>query len=206
MGYQLTTHSLISFNVYDITVNQPIVYFISSDTSGISTDNYINSGYAGTQGVEVEYKFKNKKASFFMNYAFYAASNKDKIELYKTPSAFSLLGFANHRLNLNASFKINNAITINSTASYFGKRYFISNYDTTGLPTFNQLNPNLVMNLYFSYQTPIKGLTAGAGVYDIFDEHPPFVQPYDGGHAPLPNAGREFLFRIIYRFNSNNSN
>ena len=39
-----------------------------------------------------------------------------------------------------------------------------------------------------------------AGVFNLLDVEAPFVQPYDGGHAPLPGPSREFVARISYTY------
>jgi hypothetical protein len=55
------------------------------------------------------------------------------------------------------------------------------------------------LNLFVRYRDlGLEGLELGVGVYDILDAAPPFPQPYDGGHAPLPNTGREVLGRLSY--------
>ena len=51
------------------------------------------------------------------------------------------------------------------------------------------------------YETPIKGLTVGLGVYDALNQKFKFIQPYDGGHAPLPGPSREIIFRLNYHLN-----
>ncbi len=48
------------------------------------------------------------------------------------------------------------------------------------------------------YGMLVPGLEAGIGMYDIADQRPPVLQPYAGGHAPLPGAGRETILRLGY--------
>ena len=48
------------------------------------------------------------------------------------------------------------------------------------------------------YETPIKGLSVGLGVYDALNQKFKFIQPYNGGHAPLPGPSREIIFRLHY--------
>jgi outer membrane receptor protein involved in Fe transport len=54
-------------------------------------------------------------------------------------------------------------------------------------------------NFHFRYEnlfTP--GLTAGMGVYNLFNQDYDYFQPYFGEMPPLPSASREFNFRISY--------
>ena len=45
-----------------------------------------------------------------------------------------------------------------------------------------------------------KGLRAGIGLSDIFNQKTIYIQPYNSGHAPLPRPSREFLVRLNYNF------
>ena len=43
-------------------------------------------------------------------------------------------------------------------------------------------------------------LEADLGVFDLFNSGYSFLQPYNGGHAPLPGPSREIRTRLAYRF------
>ena len=45
----------------------------------------------------------------------------------------------------------------------------------------------------------LKGLSAGVGVYDLLDVRYSFIQPYNGGSAPLPGPSREVLLKFSYQ-------
>ena len=198
-GYRITRKSFVSFNFYDINTNQPIVYYTSMDSS--NTDYYSNFGRTGTRGFEFEYRYKEKWGFLNLNYAYYNAENKSSVDLYLTKDPKSLLGFANHRLNLHVSWNVNKNLSLNSSASYYGKRWFVSGVDSSGMSIKETIDPILLLNFFVRYETPIKGLNIGAGVYDILNEKINFIQPYDGGHAPLPGPSREFVFRLQYNLN-----
>ncbi len=46
----------------------------------------------------------------------------------------------------------------------------------------------------------LDGLDATIAVHNVLDTHYRYIQPYDGGHAPLPAPGREVFARLSYRF------
>ena len=92
-------------------------------------------------------------------------------------------------------------MSINPTVSWYGKRWAYTSVDTLGEAVQEQLDPVVLINLFFWYNTPLKGLTVGAGVYDLLDQRFKFLQPYNGYHAPLPGPSREFLFRLQYKLN-----
>ncbi|MBA3665334.1 MAG: TonB-dependent receptor plug domain-containing protein [Bacteroidetes bacterium] len=198
LGYQLTHKSIFTVNVYDIETKDPIIYYTSLDSS--NTDLYKNFGHAGTQGIEAEYRIKDKWGHFTINYAFYSAANKQKVDLYKTENSASLLGFSNHRLNLNAGWNITKKLSFNTTASFYGARWAVTSLDSAGKSVQELLAPQILLNCFLRYM-PVKGLSIGVGVYDILNQKFKLVQPYDGGSPPLPAQSRELVFRLQYDLN-----
>ena len=58
------------------------------------------------------------------------------------------------------------------------------------------------MNLLFNYTNIANtGLSVGVGCYDMMDVNYAFIQPYNGGFAPLPQPTREFIVKLSYNFN-----
>jgi outer membrane receptor for ferrienterochelin and colicin len=198
LGYQVTRKSILTVNAYDITTRNPIVYYTDSTNS----DYYTNSGHSGTQGLEAEYRLKDKWGYITLNYAFYSVANKEKIKDYAVSgSSSSLVGFANHRLNFNACWNLTRELSVNASGSYYGSRWAYTKIDTLGVPVLEKLKPSFLLNFFVRYNTPLKGLSIGVGCYDILNEKFKFVQSYNGGHAPLPGPSREFVFRLQYNLN-----
>jgi outer membrane cobalamin receptor len=198
LGYQVTHKSIITVNFFDIITRNPIVYYLDSNL----TDAYKNGYQSGTRGIEAEYKIKGKWGYLAINYSFYTANGKPKISDYRvsTDSA-ALLGFANHKINLNASFSITKDISINPSASWYGTRYGYASSDSLYNPILQKFDPKTLINIFIRYKTPVKGLVFGIGVYDLLNQKFVFIQPYNGGHAPLPAPSREFIFRLSYDLN-----
>jgi outer membrane receptor for ferrienterochelin and colicin len=209
LGYQLTRRSIFTVNFFDITTRHPIVYYYNDSTF---SDTYVNGNVSGTMGGEAEYKIKGKWGYLAVNYAFYTAQGKTNNPYFTSDqdsavSSSSLLGFANHRANLNASINIFKGFSVNPSASFYGQRNGVKSVDTLGTPVVSVFDPVFLLNLYVKYDTPIKGLTIGAGVYDILNQKFKFIQPYSNGyHAPLPGPAREIVFRLSYNLNFKNKN
>ncbi|MCE3226804.1 MAG: TonB-dependent receptor [Bacteroidetes bacterium] len=198
LGYQLTRKSILTLSVFDITTNNPIVYSVDSALN----DVYINSGSSGSQGIEAEYRIKQRWGNIGVNYSYYSVANKEKITDYEvSESSSSLVGFANHKFNLVSSFKIMEGLTINPTISFIGKRWGYGSVDDSAVSVIEEFDPVTLINLFLRYETPVKGLSIGIGAYDILGQKYKFIQPYDGYHAPLPGPGREFTFRLQYNLN-----
>lgn len=193
LGYQVTRKSILTINIYDILTNDPIVYY----TDSADNDLYKNFGRTGTSGIEAEYKLKDKWGFVSVNYAFYTAANKDKVEVYETENENSLLAFANHRLNMNLCWNISSKLSLNTTASYYGSRFAVTSYDSLDNSIQELIAPTFLLNFYARY-SPVKGLNIGLGVYDALNQNIKYIQPYDGGHLPLPGSSREVVLRIQY--------
>jgi len=200
MGYQVTRKSIFTINFFDITTRNPIVYFFDANAQ---TDAYLNEKSTGTTGFEAEYKIKGRWGYLGFNYSYYTSLGKDRIPAYRVPDDSSaLLGFANHKINFNASVKVAKGLSLNLTASYYGARNAYTSVDTAYVPLHEKTGPKFLVNLFVKYDTPLKGLTVGIGVFDLLDQKYTFIQPYSNaltpGHAPLPAPPREFVFRLSY--------
>ena len=197
-GYQVTRKSFLTMNFYDITTKNPIVYYYDTIHFG---DSYTNFGGSGTRGFELEYRLKQKFGNININYAFYTAQGKESIEDYAVPdNSAAMVGFANHRVNLNANFNLGKKFIISPTVSYYGNRSAYTSLDTSGTSVIEELSPVTLVNIFIRY-TPVKGVSIGLGVYDLLDQKFAFVQPYNGYHAPLHGPSREFILKAQFDLN-----
>jgi outer membrane receptor for ferrienterochelin and colicin len=205
-GYQVTRKSFLTLNFYDITTRNPIVYYFDEVNQA---DAYTNSGQSGTKGIEAEYRVKQRFGYITLNYAFYTAAGKQKVADYSVDQDNkALMGFANHRLNLNSCFNVGKKITISPTISYFGARYgaihgVLDPTDSTGstiLGVIEKVDPVTLINLFVNFK-PVKGVSIGLGVYDLLDQKFMYLQAYNSGHAPLPASTREFIIKAQFDLN-----
>lgn len=200
LGYQITRKSIFTVNFFDIVTRHPIVYYFDATAN---TDAYLNEKSTGTRGFEAEYKMKARWGFVSANYSYYTSNGKERINAYRVPTDSSaLLGFANHKFNLTASVNVAKGLSVNVTGSYYGSRYGYNSVDTAYVPQIKKFDPFLLLNVFVKYNTPVKGLTVGVGVFDLLNSQYMFIQPYSNvsspGHAPLPAPPREFVFRINY--------
>ena len=201
LGYQITHNSIFTINFFDITTKNPIIYY----TVGAS-DAYTNQGSTGTRGLEAEYKAKAKWGYVSVNYSFYTAAGKQQSAAYRVAADTAmLLGFASQKVNLNASINITKNLSINPSGTFYGPRWGYTSLNSDTLPVLKKFNPVVLFNLFIKYNTPVKGLTIGLGVYDLFNQVFVFIQPYaqpnstiNLPHAPLPGPPREFILRVSY--------
>lgn len=200
-GYQITRKSILTVNLFDITTKDPIVYFYDDS---LGTDNYMNSGGAGSNGIEIEYRTRDKWGYFILNYSHYSIAGKERIDDYMVPdNASMLLAFPSHKANISAWIKAGKYFGISPTISYIGERYGYTSIDSTETSVVEIFEPLILANLFVNVNNfGVKGLTIGVGCYDILNSKYKFIQPYNGYHAPLPGPSREFLVKVIYEVKS----
>ena len=222
-GYQFSDKTFLTANLYDMTIRDPIVYYYFQDETvreiyGPQTGIYVYSNFekSGTRGIELDFRFQDKWGFLNANYSFYSVANKPRIDAYSV-STFNrdpelreevrteyLLAFPKHKLNISWLYKITPDFTVNVTTSLIGQRfgydvdiYGPGPYDVDGKLVKQRFT--YLANFYFRYQNLLTpGLTAGIGMYNVFNQEFDYLQPYFGELPPLPSAARELTFKISY--------
>lgn len=197
LGLKLSDHMFVAVNTYDITINKPIIYGVNMETMG---EEYFNAKRTGTRGVEVDYRIKYPRGYAGINYSFYSARGKNEVESYEVPGRDDvLLAFPSHKVTMAGSINVTKGLAINPSAVIYGERFGYMTGDADGNPMIGRQAPTALVNVYALYRDLlVPGLEVGAGVYDVANQHVHYLQPYGGGHAPLPGTGRELVFRLAY--------
>jgi outer membrane receptor protein involved in Fe transport len=188
VGYRFLPGHLLTANYFEIHISDPIVF--TFDTVN-NTDAYLNLDQIHTRGVETEYKVDGKRGYAALSYSFYVPIGSIE-KLYEVPGSNDLLlGFPAHKFTAYGSLVLYKGLRFNPSFVLTSTRHGVS----------QSFGPNTVFNLYLLYKDLlISGFDVGVGAFNLTDDAPPFVQPYDGGHAPLPQLGREYLARISYEW------
>jgi outer membrane cobalamin receptor len=194
-GYEINKSMFVTANVFDILINDPIVY---GDVNG--TDIYSNYKSTGTRGFEFEYRVINSSFNINANFSYYAAAN-NKVTSYEVPENSSyLLAFPKYKATLNSSFKVLENFSIDPSFIFLGHRYGY-NHSAADTAILTRKSPKLTTNIFLNYENLIiKRLDLGFGIYDLFNTGTEFIQPYGSSFPPLPGYSREILFRLNYRF------
>ncbi len=195
-GIKVNNKTFLTANIFDITINDPIVYVL--DDEG---ESYKNFDKTGSQGFELEFRFQSDWNHQVFSYSFYTAENKDIIADYRIPNTESpdawlqdqVLAFPKHKFCMNSTYFVSSRLTLNTNLVYQSKVYALRDEN---IEVFNFT----ILDMYVSYRYfGIKGLELGLGVYNLFNSDYYYIQPYQGGHNPIPGMGREILFRINWR-------
>jgi outer membrane cobalamin receptor len=196
-GYELGRHMFLAANAFDITIKKPIIYGYDQATA---SEFYQNFRRTGTRGLELDYRIQASRVSAHLTYSYYTAAGKNDVDAYRVPGHDDvLLAFPAHKLTFAGSLDLTHGLSFNPSAVIYGERFGYTASDAEGNPVIGRQPPAAQVNLYLLYRDAVvPGLELGAGVFDVADQHQPYLQPYNGGHAPLPSPGRELVFRIAY--------
>lgn len=213
LGYQFTPEMLLAVNAFSLNTKNVIVYATSDiDPEG----SYSNFSKTGSEGIELIYSVRQKSWYGHLTYSFSRAGT-NSVESYNVPGVDNqFVGLANHKLSLNTNFNLTPNLTFNPTFIYIGKRYAFTttegldededgeiDLDEDGaeiyVPAISKLDPYLLVNAFLNYRNVVKGLTIGAGVYDVMNERPVIPQAYNGDYAPIPGRSREYIIKVSYQ-------
>ncbi len=196
LGYEISPNLAVRLNGYDIHVLNPIIYFRTTST-GFGA--YQNGEKSGTYGVEAELRYRGAEGQATINYSYYRTSsqaldNAPVDAAGRIVNGAEMLGLAPHKLSLFVSALPLRSLTTSATLTYLSSRY---GYDRTS--TLTVFEPAILLNVFLSYGALFDGTgTVGVGLYNVLDSDYSFIQPYNGGHPPLPAPSRELLVKFSY--------
>jgi outer membrane receptor protein involved in Fe transport len=195
MGVRVGDHAFLSLNVFDNIIRRPIIY----GTVG-ADEYYLNRERAGSRGVEADFKLQGAWGGVDLNYAYYNALGRNQVDDYAVPGHPSVtLAFPAHKFNLNTHFHLAPGVTLTPSATLWSERWADVSRDADENPVVARIRPMLLLNVFlWARDVGVRGLNVGLGMHNILDEPDVTIQPYHGGHAPLPAAGREVVFRLSY--------
>jgi outer membrane cobalamin receptor len=190
-GYKASETFFVSGNVFRTMIHDPIIFTVVG-----GSETYRNYDRTGTYGFGFALKFKDGPARADLGYSCYFAGSND-VTVYKVPGRDSyLLGFPRHKVTLFSSLPLAGGLSLNPSAVYLSKRY---GYSAAG--TVRPYSERFIADLNLRLKDkPARGLTLDLGVKDIFKANYSYIQPYDGGHAPLPASSREIFMKAAYEF------
>ena len=192
-GYKVSEALFMSANAFDITINDPIVFYYDG------TEHYVNYPKTGTRGYGFDLKYKKSGDFLELGYSAYSA-DKNRVDQYKNlQDATAMLAFPKYKLVLNSRYQFSKTLTASPSVIYLSKRYA---YNAAGET--RAYGAVTLANIYFSTTDCFtKGLELGLGVYDVFGANYNYLQAYytpGYEHPPLPAASREVFLKAAYAF------
>lgn len=197
-GYRFRDDLYASLALFDMTIRNAIVYHNDPLTN---TESYSNDGPTGSRGAEVVGRWKGSRGYADASYSFYSAT-KNRVPFYAVPGhGGALLGWPMHKVAVNASVALGAGFSANPSAVWLAERYGYSGLDRAGNPASGRF-PNAVLLGFFLRKNDafVRGLDLSAGVSDLLASGYSYIQPYNGGHSPLPGPSREVSVKAGYAF------
>ena len=197
VGYELTEHAFVSVNAFDITIKKPIVYDFNQATE---MEAYQNFDQTGTRGVEADFRIKYPRGYADVSYSFYTTAGKNRVSEYDVPGHDgALLAFPQNKVGVSGNVTLYKGLSFNPSAVIYGQRFGYTSADATGTPMIGREGPTALVNANVLYRNVlVPGLELAGGVYNLADQRSDYLQPYNGGHPPLPGPGRDIVFRVAY--------
>lgn len=190
-GYKASEELFVSASVFHTTIKDPIVFTVAG-----GAETYANYDRTGTRGAGASVKFKRGALRGDLGYL-YQDTQCNRVALYAVPgSEHYLLAFPRHKVTLSGSLPLASGLTLNPSAAYVSKRY--GYYAAGAVKPFGE-RASADLNARLKGR-PLPGLALTLGLRDVFNSAPAYIQPYDGGHAPLPAPGRELFLKAAYEF------
>ncbi len=176
----------------------PITYSYDATTS---TEGYRNAGQLSTAGAEALLKIRGALGHVNLSYSLAVPVFARDVDTFLRPreSGIGLLGVPTHKLTLFGKLIMNHHLSVGGSAVFLSDRYaFTSATDLLdGVGTVGWLQEALLLGAWLGFDNIGRdGLSLQVGVGNVLDANVPFVQPYDGGLAPMPGRGREFFVRL----------
>jgi len=197
-GLKLGDIAYITLNVFNVVFDKIIIYGRDA-SSGVGT--YMNKGKLGTHGGEVELKQKNDNLTLILNYAYYNATKREAQNFLVPGYDNYFLGFAPHKFNIFADYKLNSKISISAKTSVIGKRFAYSALNDLKVDVLTEYKSQYFVGVFINLNNVlIDKMAFNIGVSNLLDEKELFLQPYKGQHAPLPGLSRALQLRLNYAF------
>jgi hypothetical protein len=197
-GVAISEHQSLTVNGYFILIDSPIVYDIDPATN---QETYLNAKRTGTTGAEAEYRLKYNWGFISASYAFYSAAGLNQVDLYAVPTNPDLLlALPGHKVTASGGFNLwRDHLTLGVSGIFQSSRYGYISGDATGAPVLGAEPNTFLLNANLAYRDlGVKGLDLMVGVFNLLGEQYRVVQPYNGGHPPLPMGSREVFVRLSY--------
>jgi outer membrane receptor for ferrienterochelin and colicin len=209
LGYKINQNMSIVANLFDISSKDSIMFStIPATPTSPTKEIYLNADKIGTRGIETEFRWRDQKNYLTLNHSYYRATDSSianfRVYNFQTNTVTNdklFLGFPAHKVSLNANYQVMPKLFVNPSLVYYSSRYGYNAVDAAGKLVLNKYNPSVLTNVMVRYQDFLaRNLDIGVGVHNLFNEDYKFIQPYNDGHAPLPDQSREIMFKVWYAF------
>ncbi len=191
LGCQISSSLAARLNIFDIAITDPIVYIGSAIA-------YYNYGEMHSYGFEGELRWQRGGWGGFVNMS-YAKPGNETTGDFLSVDKEKFLGLAPLKLNAGAYTRLGD-FRLAPTVQLLSKRTAQSQDYATGATNGawdnTDYDPIALCNLNITWQTPWPDVQLQAAAHNLFAADFKVLQPYYGGHAPMPVWDREISVRL----------
>lgn len=193
IGAQLSGNAYASFNLFNISIKDPISYYNPSP----GEDGYKNFEKTGTRGAELDLQVRGGWG-FVHTSLSYSQAADNQVPFYAVPQTDRYMtGMPNLKLALNASFDLGQGLRFTPSVVALGPRYGV----TPGAASPQEMPSVAIFNLWGAWKRGDWDLSLGLlNVTGTQFDIPQGYHTQDGGgNPPIPGQGREVALRVGYR-------
>lgn len=196
-GYRISSDAQLTLNLFDVTT--------------FDTLTLVNQQTVHTSGLEAGYKVRESWGYGDISYSYYNARDTDtggvqvidRITNQVVDSSMNL-AFPAHKLAANLHYNLSSGLSLNPSLVYLGPRWGyvapVSNLATYD-GTLKHFGATPLLNVALHWENAgAKGLDLTLGLYNALNREVDFIQPFNAGHAPLPDMSREVMLQAQYKF------
>lgn len=194
-GWHYGERGQVTVNVFDISIRRPIVYTVVG-----ANEMYLNADRTGSRGLELTQSWRSAGGhSVSATYAYYEAQGGRGTPLAVPGRATRFLAAPNHRGSVSATLRLPAGMSVTPSVELLGARQGFDYDPAAAGVALRSFSPVATADLCVRFRRlGLEGLSASVTGHDLFNAAPPWIQPYNGGHPPLPGTGRDVGFRLAY--------
>jgi outer membrane cobalamin receptor len=190
LGYKFTPHLSAKTNLFFINITKPLV-FVGQ------TNSFVNAGKNQSEGAESELKLSYAHWGGFAN-ASYATPGPDTSSAFRTASKKQFIGISPFIANLGSYYR-SGMMEYAPSITYLSHRAgqspesaLAGTEDTIDYKALALVNFNIIAH------DVLRDLDVNFSVHNLFDTPYVLLQPFYGGHAPLPAQDRQFMLGVTW--------
>jgi outer membrane cobalamin receptor len=193
-----TAWSYVTASAFHNQLSDPIVYrYFFDEVTQSESEGYVNGPGMATMGLEADLQLLLGPFTCAGGLALVRAQHPPVD--YEVPGQPSrVLAVPAQKAVVRAMWDPGERLTLGAVGTWLGTRWALDGLQGE-TPVYSELPPSLMLDLSAEMRhVGVRGLSVGLQVHDLLDHNPPFIQAYNGWHAPLPGQGREIGVQLTW--------
>lgn len=189
VGVRPFRNAYLTASAFDQRIDHPITYDVAFTSGGAATEGYANGAPTSTYGADASLRWQPSFLAWTTALSWYAIPGE--------PVATANLAAPNLRAFSSAAFSPTDHLWITPSALITSATPAVTGFreDETSIVENEPAGVRLDLSARIDDLNDT-GLCFDVGVQDLLNTRPPLIQAYDGGHLPIPTAGRSVFVRV----------